>query len=190
MIKYEESAEIRTVSGWGCKKCNRFYGKDEHSARCCCAGDLPCDCGARRKKYQVRCSACQEQKEEQAWHNMPEKEWDGITPVVIGDDYFFDPESLLDFLSENDLDVEMAKIEHCKPNKARSFSIIDHLSDVLPDQDIELEGAKALEDQVNNWIQSKAPFSWSRAGVRVSEKSLAAIQEELVKIRIDPDGEK
>lgn len=45
-MRYEDAAAlVGRLPGWQCAKCKRDHGDDpgsEHSARSCCARDLPC----------------------------------------------------------------------------------------------------------------------------------------------------
>lgn len=60
---YEESATQVTVTGWSCKECQRFWGKDEHMARWCCASTQPCECGGRIESGWSVCKACRNKAE-------------------------------------------------------------------------------------------------------------------------------
>ena len=62
-VPYEQAAEkVTDIEGWVCKKCRQFWAKDEHMARYCCAGDLPCEtngCDRRVKKHDFAyCKPC------------------------------------------------------------------------------------------------------------------------------------
>lgn len=64
VIRYEDAAEQRTVTGWACKQCGRFWNQDEHMARYCCCTEGPCEeCGARRDRHNRLCEDCRKKKD-------------------------------------------------------------------------------------------------------------------------------
>lgn len=94
-MKYEDAAEKKMVEGWVCKKCGRFWGKDEVIARSCCCTDRPCNCGARiiseTSVYRTRCDDCEKNWRDEAWEEAISKaklcDWDG-NPFVIRDKFY------------------------------------------------------------------------------------------------------
>ena len=76
-IRYEDAAERRTVEGWVCKACRRWWGEDEHMARWCCSTDQPCACGNRRTKHYTVCDSCREKAELERWLKKERRPYDG-----------------------------------------------------------------------------------------------------------------
>lgn len=67
-VEYETSAEQRTVNGWCCTKCNRYWGDDEHMARYCCCTSMMCKCGRmRHDRHWARCKKCREERKFTQW---------------------------------------------------------------------------------------------------------------------------
>ena len=65
---------------------------------------------------------------------MPRRAYDG-EPVAVfdGDVYFFDAEAIADWLADNDIKPEDARLVFCKPNMASEIDPNEHFSDDLPE---------------------------------------------------------
>lgn len=172
IVRSEDSAEQRTVTGWVCKRCSRYWGDDEHMARYCCATDFPCECGGRRSKPYTHCKSCREKHEYERWFAKEPIEWDGEFPVALWDDdrFFFDADELGFYLEEYELELEYLWLTTCEPNNGRHFEMSEYLCDELPEE-FDLDD-KEINETVNKWISGHAPFSFYVTGKRLSIESV------------------
>lgn len=176
-LPYAEAAEIRTVEGWACKTCGRFWGDrqdSEHAARYCCAKQIPCSlCGKLRDRMSF-CRECQDKKDQERWERMPQRDYDGNPVVVYGDDrYLFDEDEVLDYLADLESPGD-AQLEHAKPF---IFTWRWTVSELLGDDcgpDFEWD-TREIDDQIAEWVQANAPKYYEPSGERVSDKSLAEL---------------
>lgn len=179
---YEQAAEPATVAGWRCRTCRSFWPSErndraEHVARYCCAKDMPCDCGGRCVPHHTACQACLDRMAAEEWAARPAVEWNGEFPIAIHDDdrYFFDAESLLEYL-RGDLDgttgrrVEDFRWTTCRPNKPRYFDIDDFLCDDLASD--EIVDSSDINKVVNDWIKANVPTMYYGTGERISIESM------------------
>lgn len=114
------------------------------------------------------CLECHDERIKAKWEAMPSKELDG-SPVTIydTDQYFFDAESLHDFLCDEGLAVDDIRLVFCIPNKAREINPNEHFCDKLDeDGEVSAELAAAF-DALNAVINRQPPMSWSPGNVRV-----------------------
>lgn len=175
-IRYEDAAEYLTnIKGWVCKKCHTYFGKHEDMARYCCATEQPCPCGRRNlnKNYTV-CEVCRDKLKQERWEKRPRVEWDGETPLVAGDRYFFSADDLGDWIA-NETEwppsrefIEGLHLELCEECEPIAFELSNITEDLLPSEhDGDLpEGAAEVEKAVNDWLQKHRPWSWI-AGINV-----------------------
>lgn len=177
ILRYEDSAERLTVTGWCCKTCRRFWGEDEHMARYCCANDRPCECGGRVEPHWACCKDCRRKQRDASWAALPRVEWDGETPLCVWDDdrYFFSQDDVVYYaesLMDKGVDPLSIRLVLCEPAAPPNFDMTDFLQDVLPDDSDAPAGYEAVEKTVNDWIKSKSPLSWFASDKAVSEESL------------------
>lgn len=178
---YEEAAEVVTgLSGWACKVCRRYWAEDEHMARWCCAGTLPCKsdgCANRVKKNAyVYCEPCLEKRRLERWLALPEVPWDGKTPLAVDDDdlYFFSEDDLREYLEENGLKPEDLRLVLCEEEPKPRFDMSDLVGDYLP-EGLDMEGDPSrLEAHVNAWIEKNVPQVWNHGKARPTSASLRA----------------
>ena len=180
----EDAAELVTVTGWACKHCKRWWGKDERMARYCCSASFPCECGGRHSKSWTHCEECRHKKDHERWYAKEEVIWDGQYPIGIWNDdkFFWDEDDLLDYLVEmqdedvgNDNESCLDQLDNlwltsCHPNNGRDFEMTEYLCDELgEDGSIDDE---EINKTVNDWIMAHAPFSWGMTGERLSIESV------------------
>jgi hypothetical protein len=178
-LDYEHAAEVRTLSGWVCKICGNFWGKDERMARYCCAKLLPCQtkgCKGEMEKGWAFCKECREKKDEERYWKRPEKAWDGRVPLVEQDDdrYFFSPEDMDDYMEENGLKLEDMRLVICEPCKKPLFSMGDFLSgyfEATEESDFNEDPGK-IEKAVNDWIEEHVPVLWEHGKYRPTLESV------------------
>lgn len=177
-LRYEDAAHQVTVTGWACVKCNRFYGAGtnaEHAARWCCCDSRPCEaCKTNRThKHFLLCNSCREAKGNEKWQELvktKQVEWDGKFPLAQYDSgtFYWDQSDLDDAIDDVLADggtTDDLRLVTCEPASARSFSMIDHLEEVLP-EDGDLNCA-TIDKQVNDWIAAHSPISWRATDVPV-----------------------
>lgn len=173
-IRYEDAAEPKTMTGWACKKCNRFYSQhDEHSARWCCSTDQPCACGGRKSKTYTCCDACRQKLNAERFTKLPRAEWDGDTPVAVwdGDQYFFSPVAVAEYCEKHELKLENVRLVLCEKDKSkRLFEMNEFMSDELA-EDYTLD-ADEIDKAVNDWIEANVPALWHPTDTAVSLESL------------------
>jgi len=159
----DEAAKFVTgIEGWVSKN-GHFWGENEHMARYEGCTHIDCDdCG---KPIEVRgytiCDECRLKKSIEKYHSMPKLKWDGEAPLYSdsGDEYFFDEDSLLDYLSENDCSIESLRLIVCEPEKFREIES-DHFCDELP-EDGELPSSLEIAlEELNKVIRKQPPSAW------------------------------
>lgn len=169
-IKYEDAAEITTVTGWACKSCHRFYGQGSqamHIARWCCCDERPCQapgCTGRAEKHYTICPRCIAKKDLARYLAKPRFEWDGKTPLCSDSNhYFFDADELASWLDDLEPDeLGSVRLEGCKPARKPRFDMLDLLEGYLPDgEDIDTAPIAAIVDQ---WIEVNVPTIWESNG--------------------------
>lgn len=177
-IVYEDSAEFRTnLEGWVCTNCNRYWGNDERMAHWCCSNDKPCECGGRITdgSYTV-CKKCRDTKEQERYDSYEEVEWDGKTPLCDydTDNFFFDVESLGDYLVEEGIELKDIQLVIAEPNDPRYFNLSEHLVDYLPDDECDPPGNwEEVEKAVNAYLDSnRGNFSWTQGKTKPTLDSL------------------
>src|SRR3990167_1706427 len=156
-IRYEDNAEQRTVTGWCCKTCNRWWDKDEHMARYCCSTERQCECGnGIARRGWIKCDACNNADRLARWLAKPEIEWDGEFPLGLWDDdqYFWNADELLEYVFEQiedndevatlDSRWESLQLTTCYETKAPHFEMNEFLCDVLgEDQELDTKAIDA-----------------------------------------------
>ncbi|MFY0750155.1 hypothetical protein [Pseudomonas sp. NFX5] len=166
IIMYDapEAASLKTVTGWVSAD-GRFFGADENLARYCGATHRRCDVNPEHKIYEVNsyCKECHQERRQAKFAAMPIKEWSG-EPLVFfdSDQYFFDVDSLRDYLIESDIDLADLQLCICEPNYPSQIDPADHFCDELPeDGEIRDDQVLAAFELLNEMIRQSEPLSWS-----------------------------
>jgi hypothetical protein len=182
VIHYEDNAEQRTVTGWVCKTCGRWYGYDDDAKRMasyCCCTDRPCECGGRAEKHYVKCKSCRDRIDTEKYFALEEFEWDG-TSYLVGDDsdwWFYSVEDILEYLDKaapTDDDIEGLRLLNCVENHPPRgyFDITEYLQDFLA-EDCDPPGDwEAAEKVVNDYLEANRPLSWKAGNKRPSTASI------------------
>jgi hypothetical protein len=163
-------AELKTVTGWVSRH-GRFYGDNEQLARYDGCTHKKCECGNTMTKGWTKCENCRHNKRLGLYNDFTFEEWDEIKPICTydGDVYFFDTDSIEDYLEEHELEPKDLKLVICKPNYTREISD-GYWEDSLPeDSDIPKELQIRL-DELNKFIKTLEPLSWSPSNVRTEYK--------------------
>lgn len=173
-IRYEDAAERMTVTGFACKTCRRWWGEDEHMARWCCATDLPCECGGRKRKSYTVCEACREKAAAERFAAKPRQQWDGKTPLYSEtlQRYFFDDGySLREAIEEAGGDPDALRLFICRPRYAHPLEDEYWHDDMPPDEDLEsvapdlFRAISALNEVIETRRAARQPLSWEPSEV-------------------------
>lgn len=184
IIMYDspEAAEIKTITGWvsggqgGYP--SHYYGNDEHMARWAGCTHKRCECGNIHKKSYTCCEECQRKNQTERHMKLKFKEWDHNEPVTeaFGDRYFFDLESLEEYMAENE--IEEIDLLICEPVNYRHFEFDDIASEAHEDW----EPPAKLEEMVkelNKFIDTLPAHSWEPGKIRTTHKiNLADFKED------------
>lgn len=170
MYDSPEAASVQTVTGW-VSSTGRFWGQDEHMARYDGSTHRVCKNNPshgviERNTY---CRQCRDENMDAKFDSMPRREYDG-SPVVVfdSDDYFFDADSLADWLVSNDIKPEDARLVFCNPNYPSQIDPNEHFTDDLP-EDGEVSGELAAAFEVlNKAIAASPPLSWTQGDTAVT----------------------
>ena len=126
-------------------------------------------CGNNISKHSY-CRPCYESKNSERYLKKEFKEWDGKTPLVIynSDEYFFDADSVLDYIEENE--EEDLQLMICEPNYCPELSEEYFTEEYLPENyDVLGDFDKGLVQKVkelNEYIRTLKPMSWSEGRYR------------------------
>lgn len=176
-LPYEDAAEERTdISGWVCKTCGRYWGRDEHGARYCCASDMPCECGGRRTKngWSV-CDACREKHAIEQYSKRERCKWDGESMIYSEVDgrFYADMEAIeeqlaWDGVEEADAPQVMStmRLMICEQDHPHPMDLEEWLRDYMAEDD-ELD-CREIDEIVNKWIAENFRPAW-----RPGKKALA-----------------
>ena len=189
VVMYEspEAASIQTVTGWVGAD-GRFWGKDEHMARWCGATHRQCEKNPEHPIHAIRsyCQQCHDESRKAKFAAMHLKEWSG-EPLVIfdGDQYFFDEDSLRDFVVDSDIDLADLQLCICEPNMPREIDPSDVFSDDLPeDGEIRDQQLVAAFELLNEMIRQSEPLSWSEGEYAASLPQ--SLIDEIAAARVTP----
>lgn len=117
------------------------------------------------------CKTCYEKKNNERYYNKPFLEWNGETPLVIydSDEYFFNAESVEEYMQENEIDENDLQLMICSPNYCCQIDE-DYFSGEMP------ENFESLSDfdkilvqklkEINKYIAKLKPISWSEGEFR------------------------
>ena len=182
MMDSPEAASQQTLTGW-VSASGRFWGADERMARYEGATHQKCDNNPDHPIHEVRgyCRSYREERRDEAFKNMAVKDWTD-EPLVIydGDLYFFDADSLWDYLYEADCEPEDVRLCICEPNYPSEIDAADHFCDDLPeDGEINDDQLIAAFDLLNEMIRKSSPLSWSQGQyvARLSPEFIADIKK-------------
>lgn len=173
-LPYEDAAEQRTITGWVCKTCRRYWGDDEHMARYCCAKDLPCKCGKRIVGSYIVCEDCRNQRKEDKWANTKKTEWDGAFPVCEWDNdtFFWSEDSIRECCIERGIHPRELRLVKAEPCGLPTFEINEFLCDCLGEDQV-VDGADDIDKTVNDFIESLNPLSYLPNGKAIDATTLA-----------------
>jgi len=149
------------------------YFLSENSVRKNLATHKTCEECGDTIKVRSFCRKCSEKKQNENYSKSKFLEWDGKTPLVIynSDDYFFDEDSLIDYIEENE--TEDLRLMICTSNYCPNIDE-DYFSDEMPENyDTLSDFDKVLVEklkEINKYISSLKPMSWSQGRFRTEYK--------------------
>jgi len=171
MYDSDEAATQQTVTGW-VDRGGRFWASDEHMARYCGSTHTVCKNNPEHPVHRTNawCDVCRDESRAAKYASMPQKAWAGEPLVLFDvDTYFFDEESLRDYLLDPDIDLADVKLCICEPNYPRELDPSDVFCDDLPeDGEINDDQLQAAFDLLNEMIRKAGPLSWSEGGYRAA----------------------
>ncbi len=151
IIKYEDAAEhVTNASGWVCKTCRRYYGKEKHLAQWCHATDFPCGtegCTNRMTKPYTACESCRARlsvERDQARLDKAKLCKGDADPFVVGDEFYRDLDEYREAIEQGDIEPqEFAYL-------TRELSLCLDADDVWRDalERLEIEEPDAIDDPV------------------------------------------
>lgn len=129
---------------------------------------IKCECGNTYEKKSY-CSPCADKRSRENYFKKPFMEWDGEVPVCYDDTFFFDIDSIEEYLEENELEPEDLRLVICKPNHFWEISE-DYWSDIFPENwDSIADGNKKFSEKLeefNKFIREQPAFSWGESHYR------------------------
>ena len=165
MFDGPEAASLKTVTGWVSAD-GRFFGQDENLARFCGATHRRCKNNPDHPVHEVRgyCNQCHSEKRAEVFAATPTKDWDGEPLVDFdGDHYFFDADSLRDYLIDSDISLQELRLCICEPNMPHEIDPSEVFSEDLPeDGELRDDQMVAAFDLLNEMIRKAEPLSWSQ----------------------------
>lgn len=167
----EAATYMTNLEGWVAG--GRYWGKGEageQMARYAGCTHKTCECGKPMEKLYTKCPECRAKSKQERYLALPYKEWDGKEPIVEadGDEYFFDIDSLHEYLWEND--IEEIDLLICDPVKYRLIDGGDIASDSHEDWEPSAE-LEAKINEFNDYLKTLPPHSWTPGKVRTSYKA-------------------
>lgn len=162
MADSPEAASIQTVTGW-VSSTGHFWGNDERMARFDGSTHKICEHNPAHGVVEQRswCEACRAERMTAKWEAMPRREYDG-SPVCVfdSDTYFFDGDEISDWLLDNDIKPEDARLVFCKPRLPAIIDPNEHYQDDLPEDGEVSATLAAAFDALNKVIEAEKPLSW------------------------------
>jgi len=187
MYDSPEAASYQTgLCGWVSRD-GFLWKEDEHMARYSGCTHRICEkCGAVYPRNGW-CHPCWEQRMAEKFAAYPVEKWDGETPCCVfnSDIYFFDEDSLFDYIADNEPDAEL-RICKCKPMHL-SYVNEDNWADDLPENgDLPDAVAGALET-LNKAIAEAGPVGWEEDKIAIDMEDLRAQLGVEVKDKVHPE---
>jgi len=157
-------------------------------ARWCCATHRQCEKNPDHPIHEIRsyCQQCHQESRQAKFAAMPVKEWSG-EPLVIfdSDQYFFDEDSLRDFLIDSDIDLADLQLCICEPKMPREIDPSDVFCDDLPeDGEIRDQQLVAAFELLNKMIRQSEPLSWTEGKFAASLPQ--SLLDEVAAARVAP----
>ena|SRR5688572_22693209 len=172
MYDSPEAAMYRTgIEGWVSSD-GRFFGKGgraEEAARYAGCTHRKCECGGVAEKSYIRCENCRIKAANELYEKMPYREWNGKDPICLydGEEFFFDEDSLIEYLYDNELNGSDVQLVLCQP---MTYALIDGET-IAGDSHEDWEPSKELAAKINEFnefLKTLPPHSWVPGKMRTS----------------------
>lgn len=162
----DAAAEKKTVTGW-VSRTGIFYGQNEDMARYAGCTHKKCSCGNIMTKGWTKCDVCRAIKTRERYDALPFEEWDGKKPLCTydGDQYFFNESDIDDYCEEHEIESKDLMLVICSPNFPRQISS-EYWADALPEEGDIPKELQAKLDELNIFIGTLGPLSYSPSGIR------------------------
>ncbi len=169
----DKAAQLKTVTGWVSSD-GRFWGNDERAARYSGCTHKTCECGNITEKHYIRCESCRGKASRENYKNYPFQEWDYKTPLCLHNDdrFFFDADSIEDYLADQECEPKDLMLVICEPNYLYQLNL-DYWEDIFPSDDDGIESHPILYEMVKEFnakIQKMKPVSWEHGKIRTEYK--------------------
>ncbi len=150
------------------------YIVTEETARQHLATHKKCELGHIYPKNSY-CARCAGKRSNENYLKKEFQEWDGETPLVIYNDdtYFWNQESIEEYIEENELESDELQLVICRPNHLHEICE-DYWEDGWPENlDSIADFDKVLDEKlkdINAYIKTLKPVSWSEGKYRTEYK--------------------
>lgn len=150
---------VDNISGW-VDRHGMFWGEYEAGARRRGSTHSTCACG-RVYRSNSYCDSCAEAKRTARFNALEKKPWDKIAPICLdgGDEYFFDEDSLRDYVHEHGMLVSDLQLRLCRPIKMRELEEEYFLEDLHEDAWLPDDVLAAIST-LNDLILAMPAASW------------------------------
>lgn len=156
VIMYDDPALVEPVTVQAFKGVDGNVYMTESAARWTCCTHVRCDnCGGQAPRGWLLCDNCRKAVQIDRYNQLDKQEWDGKTPLYSEshDEFFFDEDSVRDFLCEALCTTASMRFVICKPINLSEVDA-DHWEDELPDGDGPLPSeVQAALDKLNEAIR-------------------------------------
>ena len=160
---------------------------------------MTCACGNVFEKGRIRCRSCDAKLSTEKYYALPMVDWDGVTPLCVWEDdrYFFDEDSVLDWMA--DLRADEPEVDHevqlvlCVPGKLHLLDA-DTWCDDLPEDGELPDDVQEKLDALNEALKNAPTVCWYAGKTRINVDELWAQldkqeQEEINKATEQPAKE-
>ena len=156
----ETAKFVTNISGWVDRN-GRFFGENEDMARYSGATHKVCEKCGTINKINSYCSPCHEMKRIEKYNSLEKRQWDGKLPLYSDshDEYFFDDDSLYDYIEERELSIEDLQLRLCKPQPMNTVDEDYFSEEMHEDFEVPKEVVEAI-DSLNNLILSQPTQTW------------------------------
>lgn len=177
MYESEEAAMYRTgLEGW-VSASGHFFGKNERSEHLArydgCTHHIAA-CGHKAHRGWSKCDDCRSKETADNYKNMPEVEWDGVTPLCLyqDDKYFYDEDDIAMYCEENEIESGQLQLCICTPNKYTVVTSEAIASEDDSPEDYDGDLPKEIQDALDVLnkviLEYPKPFTWSCGKQRVT----------------------
>lgn len=153
---------VTDIEGW-VDRHGRFFGNDKNGARWSGCTHIVCsECGQPTPKNYLICESCREKKAIKRYESKERKKWGRETPLYseTADEYFFDEDSLRDFLEDDEYTIQSLRLTICDPVYFKEVYEDYFCDELSEDGELPQDIIGALED-LNTLLRNHGPASWT-----------------------------